>query len=204
MHWRYFWDFQGFENCKTLIISLKCNFLLEKLGTWMPVWHIPITKKLLQTTHTHTEVLSTSWWVRAALAAQVKPTQYSKGWLAAMADREEGEYEKAKKHHRVVKRPLTPLRWLQGQQSLFIEKPSVWWYIDSGCNERLCGGAAASLVSLLCLKGWRELCPVHADNTHWDVVLSQLSERHWEHTWCHVARVYCVGVCTCKKLHSIL
>lgn len=178
----------------SLIISLKCNFLLEKLGTWMSVWLIPTIKKLLQTMHTHTQ----------RCYVHVLMGQYSKGWLAAMVDREEGEYEKAKKHHRGEKKHLTPLRWVQGQQSLFIEKPSVWWYIDSGCNERLRGGVAASLVSLLCLKGWCELCPVHADNTHGDVVLSQLSERHWEHTWCHAARVYCVGVCTCKKLHSIL
>lgn len=194
MHWRYFWDFQGFENCKTLIISLKC----KKRGCLFDTCQ-SLKNCCRQRTHTQ------RCYPRLdGSELQVKPTQYSKGWLAAMADREEGEYEKAKKHHRGEKRPLTPSRWLQGQQSLFIEKPSVWWYIDSGCNERLCGGAAASLVSLLCLKGWRELRPVHADNTHWDVVLSQLSERHWEHTWCHVARVYCVGVCTCKKLHSIL
>lgn len=179
---------------------------MEKLGSCLFDTCQSLKNCCRQRTHTHRGAIHVLMGQSCSGCTSKTYTvfKYSKGWLAAMADREEGEYEKAKKHHRGEKRPLTPLRWLQGQQSLFIEKPSVWWYIDSGCNERLCGGVAASLVSLLCLKGWRELRPVHADNTHWDVVLSQLSERHWEHTWCHIARVYCVGVCTCKKLHSIL
>lgn len=35
-----------------------------------------------------------------------------------MADREEGEYEKVKKHHRGEKRPLTPLRLRYKDNSL--------------------------------------------------------------------------------------
>lgn len=56
--------------------------------------------------------------------------------------------------------------------------------IDSSCNERPCGGVAASLTSLLCLKRWYELRPVGADNTHRDAVFSQLRDSLMPHCMC--------------------
>lgn len=108
-----------------------------------------------------------------------------------------------KRKHTGGKMHVIPLRCVQGQLSLFKEKPSVWWYIDSGSNERLPGGVAASPLSLLCLKGRCELCPVHADSAHWDVVLSQLGDRRWGHTLWNVTCVCCTGLYMCKNSHNM-